>query len=235
MSVGIVVVVVLVAAFTLVFLQRQSHVVSTSASISSESYDVGTDYSGYVTKQFVHVGDTVTKGQPLFTISSLSVLSFVSSKVKAFNSSAYTVTTDGTMTFLSPITGTVSAVRASVDGFVDGGSLLATVDKTGSLFVSSSYSITPRDYQRIDDGAAVDVTLPNDQVIHGKVQTVSVQTVDGVAKTEIKVESAGLVDGSHSGLVSPGTPVTATLHLRQDRAVSGIQSTFSSVLARVGL
>jgi pyruvate/2-oxoglutarate dehydrogenase complex dihydrolipoamide acyltransferase (E2) component len=41
-----------------------------SASLVAEDYPVGTDYSGTITEQYVHTGDQVTAGQPLFEVQS---------------------------------------------------------------------------------------------------------------------------------------------------------------------
>lgn len=232
---GVVFVVVLVAAFTAVFLARQSHVTSTSASIAAEKYNVGTDYSGYVTEQFVKAGDRVDEGDPLFSVKSLSVRDFAHSANRAKNASSYTVADDGTITFTAPADGTVSKVDATLGSFVEGGNLLATVDKTGSLFVVGDYSITPRDYQRIEDGAQVDLTLPDKSTVTGTVKKISVQTLDGVAETEIEVDSAGLTQGSHDGLVTAGTPVTATLQLRQDGTLASMQTAVVAAFAKIGL
>lgn len=73
LGIGFVVVLVLVAGFTLIFNQRQTEVTSTSASITAQEYAVGTDYGGTVTKAFVREGDTVAIGAPLFEVQSLQL------------------------------------------------------------------------------------------------------------------------------------------------------------------
>lgn len=232
---GIVVVIILVAAFTVIFTKRQSQVISTSASIQAEEYKIGTDYSGSITKQYVVDGDKVTKGDPLFTIKSLSVLQDVSSNLLSYNSAAYSVTADGTMTFKATVTGTVTDIATKEGGFVQAGADLATIDAADSLFVMGDYNLTPRDYERIQSGGTVDLTLPNQTVLAGTVKKVSVQTTDGNAQTSVQVSSKYLVQGSASGLVAPGTPVTATLHLRQDGMFAGVQDAMLAFVQKIGL
>jgi multidrug resistance efflux pump len=232
---GILVVIVLVAAFTVIFTKRQSQVVSTSASIQAEEYEIGTDYSGSIVKQFVEVGDKVTKGDKLFQIKSLSVLQDVRSDLLSYKSTSYTVTPDGTMTFLATVSGIVSKIDTKEGGFVQSGADLATIDRADSLYVLGDYTLTPRDYERIQDGAIVELMLPNQTTVDGTVKKVSVQTTEGNAETEIEVASKYLVQGAYSGLVNPGTPITATLSLRQDGMFAGAQDAMLAFVQKIGL
>ena len=53
---GFVLVLAIVAGAMLVFNQRQTHVVSSSAQIGADLYEVGTDYGGIVSDAFVGQG-----------------------------------------------------------------------------------------------------------------------------------------------------------------------------------
>ena len=68
---GILGVLLVVAALTLVFNQRQIKVTSLDATVATDTYDVGAAYGGTVTKQFVNEGDVVAKGDKLFTLQSV--------------------------------------------------------------------------------------------------------------------------------------------------------------------
>ena len=72
---GLIAVVVLVAALTIVFNQRRTQVVSNSASINAEQYPVGFDYGGTVIERYVAENDHVEAGQELFAIQSPSLKS----------------------------------------------------------------------------------------------------------------------------------------------------------------
>ena len=67
---GMLGVLLLVAVLVLVFNQRQAQAQSTNAQIVTDQYSVGAAYGGTVVKQDVKLGDSVTKGEPLFTVSS---------------------------------------------------------------------------------------------------------------------------------------------------------------------
>jgi hypothetical protein len=79
------------------------------------------------------------------------------------------------------------------------------------------------------------VSLPNHKRVVGVVSDVKVQTVGGEADAEIKVTSKDLVAGSNDGLVEPGTPVTAILHLRDDGPLAGVKDSFFSLLEQIGI
>lgn len=233
--VGLLVVVALVAVFTVIFTQRQSQVVSSSASIVAQQYQVGTDYSGNVVKQYVRVGDRVKAGAKLFEVRSPAVAEALKADASSFASSSYAVTADGTMTLVATVDGTVSKIASQAGSFVSGGSVLAVIDRAGSLTVQSDYLLTPRDYERIQRGATVDLMLPDRTTIPGTVDRITVQTVNGVARTRIRVVSTGLQDGARAGLVAPGTPISATLHLRQDGILAGAQDALLAFLKKIGL
>ena len=67
---GLLVVLVTVAAATIILNQRESQVASSSAYIQALSYSIGSDYPGTVVEQTVKQGDEVVQGQPLMTIQS---------------------------------------------------------------------------------------------------------------------------------------------------------------------
>src|SRR6476661_3204451 len=70
LALGLLSVVVLAAGLTMIVNTNNGKVESKSASLVAEDYPVGTDYSGTISQQFVHTGDQVTAGQPLFEVQS---------------------------------------------------------------------------------------------------------------------------------------------------------------------
>ncbi|QWS33371.1 HlyD family efflux transporter periplasmic adaptor subunit [Curtobacterium aetherium] len=235
---GILVVLVVVAACTLVFNQRRSAVTSASAAISAQEYAVGTDYGGTVTEEYVEEGDTVREGQELMQVQSLQLAQDIRKGVVGSDTttSAYEIERDGLITFKAEVSGTVAKLDVKAGGYVQAGSELGTIHKAKSLFVTSEFLVSPRDYGRISDGATVDLLLPNDRSIQGTVKNVSVVTdADGQAKTTVAVESPELSSSPSSGVTSPGTPVDATLHLRDDGRLAGVADGFRDFLRQIGL
>jgi multidrug resistance efflux pump len=235
---GMVVVLLVVAGATLVFNQRQSEVVSTSATIAAQEYAMGTDYGGTVTDEYVEEGDTVAKGDRIMQVQSLQLAQDIRKGVVGDHTvtSAYEIAPGGLITFKAEVSGTVAKLDVKAGGYVQAGAELGSIHKADSLFVTSSYLLTARDYGRISEGARVDMVLPDDRTIEGTVRTVSVETnVDGRARTTVDVESPELERSPSSGITTPGTPVDATLHLRDDGRLAGTVDMFRDFLRQIGV
>ena len=232
---GLVVVVGIALAATLILSQRETQVASKSASIKAVSYTVGSDYPGTVIDQKVKQGQTVSKGQPLLTIQSAMLLRDLKSKDAMPKSTAYTVSKSGTLTLVATQPGVVSKVGVHVGGFVSAGTPLATIDRRGSLSVLADFRLDPYDFARIDKGARVDLILPDQQRIRGTVARIDVTTIAGKAKAIVDVRSTELVRGSHNDLVEPGTPIAANLHLRDNGPLAGLKETFIALLQQIGI
>ncbi|ANP73362.1 HlyD family efflux transporter periplasmic adaptor subunit [Cryobacterium arcticum] len=232
---GLIGVVGVVAVLTLVFNQRQAQVMSDSASIEAAEFPVGSDYGGTVVDRLVTEGDRVTAGQALFTVQSPILQADLAQGLVTPESPAYTVGDDGMLTITASVDGTLADVTAERGSFVQPGQVLATVNQAGSLFVSAEFMLTSGDYARIEPGAAVDIVLPNQTRLAGTLDTVDVQTADGQAETTARVVSSGLVDDAANGLVAPGTPVSATLELRDDGPLAGVGDGLFTFLRTIGL
>ena len=232
---GLVGVFALVAVLTLIFNQRQAQVASASASIQAAEYPVGTDYGGIVIERLVDEGDAVNAGQPLFTVQSPTLQADVAEGLVSLENVAYSVSPDGVLTLTASIDGTVTGITTERGSFVQAGQVLATINRGGSLFVSAQFVLTSSDYAGIEEGAAVEIVLPNQARISGSLDSVEVMTVDGQAETTARVLSTGLADGEFNGLVAPGTPVSATLSLRDDGPLAGVGDGFHGFLRTIGL
>ena len=232
---GLVVVVAIALGATLILSQRETQVASRSASIRAVSYTVGSDYAGTVISQKVRQGQTVSKGSPLLTIQSATLLRDLKSKGGVPKSRAYTVSTSGTLTLVATQPGVVSSIGAHVGGFVSAGTALASIDRRGSLTVLADFRLDPYDFARIDKGAKVDLILPNQQRITGEVARIDVTTIGGKANATVEVRSTQLVRGSHNDLIEPGTPVSANLHLRDNGPLAGLKETFIALLQQIGI
>lgn len=232
---GLIVVVIIVGILTIVFNQRQSQSASITAFIDAVHYPVGIDYGGTVISSDVKNGDHVTKGETLFTLQSSSLQADLQRGLLKPNTISYSVTEAGVITLTAAVTGTVTGVSTQAGSFVQAGQVLASIDKAGSLFVSAQYTLSPRDYSRIDTGASVDILLPNQTTVAGRVSSIDVTTVQGTAKTTIKIQSDRLIDGAYNDLVKPGTPVSASLTLRNDGIFAGVEDGVTDFLRKIGL
>jgi multidrug resistance efflux pump len=233
---GFIVVVGIVVGATLVLSVRETEVASSSASVKAVSYSIGSDYAGTVVAEKVKAGDTVRKGEPLLTIQSASLATAALTKGGVPASEAYTVAPGGILTLTATEPGVVASMGAHVGGFVSAGSQLATIDRAGSLYVLAQFHIDPYDFSRIQKGARVDLVLPNQQQLTGTVSQINVTTTTaGAARVRVQVHSSALVLGKDNGLITPGTPVDATLRLRDDGPLGGLRVLFVNLLQKVHL
>ncbi|GAA2749636.1 HlyD family efflux transporter periplasmic adaptor subunit [Amnibacterium kyonggiense] len=228
-------VLVLVAALTIVFNQRQHSATSETATITAVDYPVGSTYSGTVTDVLVTEGEQVRKGDPLISVRSASLLHDLRQGVVTAQSVGYSVSSTGIIRFESAVDGTVHGLDVQTGMFVPAGSTLLTVAKTGSLSVSARLSLTPTDYGRLAKGASVDLVLPDQTTIPGRVDEVSVSTANSRAVAQIDVVSFRLRDDADGGLIQAGTPVTAIVHLRDDGPLAGVVDAGTALLRKVGL
>ena len=233
MTVGLLVVLVLCAALTLVLNRRVSQVTSTMATIEAEEVAVGTDYAGTVSGQAISEGVPVQKGDPLFTVRSLVLAHDLSVGVVSPDSGAYTVSPDGALTAAAPVDGVVTEVSVDSGGFAQAGEVVARIQRSGSLYVDARMLLEPADFARIRTGSEATVVLPDLSEVTGEVQDVEVRNTENQAEATIRVWSADLARGG--GLAQPGTPVTVSVELEDDGLLSGVDHSFRQFLREVGL
>jgi multidrug resistance efflux pump len=233
---GLLGVVLLVAVLTLIFNQRQAKAASLSATISSDTYNVGAAYGGTVTKQYVHDGDSVATGDKLFTIQSVSLQQDVANGLKIQSSEAYDVDTAmGTLTYRATVAGELSDLQARLGNSLGTGEPFAKITVPNSQFVDARYLLSPRDYGRVSEGAKATILLPNNSSVAGTVSVIEVATENGQAATKVRVDSPDLTKGNLGDLTKSGTPVVTTLTLRDDGPLAGVSDMTSDFLRQIGL
>ena len=230
---GLLLVLTLTAVFTIVLNRRITQVTSASASIQALHLDIGTDYAGTVMTSSVEVGDDVAEGDTIVTVQSQALAHDIAIGLIRADAAPFGVTPDGTMTFVAPADGIVTALPAQEGAFVQAGTVLATLDRADSLYVSAEYSLDAGDYERIETGAAVSIVLPNQKEISGTVESVAVRTAADRAESVIKISSGELERGGQNGLIAPGVPVLASVALRDDGIMAGVEAAASTFLRKV--
>lgn len=220
LGVGLIVVLAVAAGLTMLLNARNGMVDGRSAALAAESFPVGTDYSGTVTEQLVQLGDTVTAGQPLFELESGALQRDLAQGLVDPTAVPYRIRDDGTLVLVATDAGRVDSLVYAVGSFVPANSVIATVQRAGSLYIEAEFLLTPQDYGRLAPDAVLDVVLPSNQQVVATVSRVQVETVDGTARTRVVAYSPDLAAATADGLFAVGTPVSATLHLRNDGPVT---------------
>jgi multidrug resistance efflux pump len=233
---GVLAVILLVAILTLIFNQRQTKVASVNATVSADQYDLAAAYGGTITKQFVNEGDSVKKGDKLFTVQSVALQQDVNQGLDITSTDAYDVNQKkGVLTYKAVVDGDLTSLKAKLGNTLATGTPFGTITVGGTQFVTADYLLSPRDYERVQKGAEVSVLLPNNQSVTGTVASTKVQTNAGQAQTQVRVNSDSLAEPDLDALTKPGTPVTATLNLRDDGPLAGASDVTFNFLRQIGL
>ncbi|GAA4724527.1 hypothetical protein GCM10023216_13210 [Isoptericola chiayiensis] len=235
LAVGVVVILALCATLTLVLNRRMSQAVSAQATIVAEEISVGTDYAGTVVETFVEEGDVVAEGDPVFTLRSLVLAHDLSIGMVSRKAATYEVTDEGEMTITAPDDGVVSAVDAAPGGFVQSGTVLATLQRHGTISVDARLLLDPADFARIEEGSYARIVLPDQTELPGEVESLAVQSTRNDAEATLTITSAALAQQAGEGIVLPGTPVQASVELRDDGPLAGPDLAFQRFLTRIGL
>lgn len=230
---GLILVLAIVAAGTLVFNQRELRVDSESAAIESATIAVGAEHGGLVTTSYVEEDEEVSAGDPLATLESEQLQLMVAEGLVDVGEQG--VGAGGRYTMYAAVDGNVADLGMQVGSYVQAGDVVAEIDERDTLFVEAQFRLSPADFGRIEDGATVDFVLPDRSMLTGAVDRLDVETVDGDALVTIRVESDDLVWGDGSGLIEPGTPVEATLYLRDDGPLAGVSDMLAEFAHRIGL
>jgi multidrug resistance efflux pump len=243
---GIIVVLIVMSLLTILFNQRQHSVASVTATVDAPVTVVASGYGGVVIDQAVHLGDSVKAGQHLFTVSSASLLpdttaptTTTTTKTKPLvdiSNIAYDVNAaKGTISYKAVTDGYISELSGVNGTFLAGGVPLATIVADGQRTVLATYRLAPLDYGRIENGAQVELFLPNNKKLAGTVTGVSVKTDLGEALAEVTVKCDDLKDPSLGTLGRRGTPVVAVMSLRDDGILAGPTQMVLNFLTKVGL
>jgi multidrug resistance efflux pump len=231
---GVIAVSLLVLALTVALSHRKGETEASAASVAAISYPVGTDFPGTVIEQFVEQGDTVAIGDSIARIQSTQLLQTLDSGDAIPDSEVYRIGDDGTVTVLASVNGIVDTFEVQQGGYAGPGSTIVTVSSIDSLYVSASFILDARDFERIEDGARVEIQLPNNDLLDGSVKSIEVETRgDGKAfvTAHVIIDSDDFL--AQGDLMKPGTPVDATLSLRNDDLLATSVAELRSLIADV--
>lgn len=232
---GMVAVMALVFGLTLIFNHRQNQITSYTAEVAADTYTIGADHAGTVVRQLVQEGDNVESHQELFAVQSLQLKEDIANGLEVADTQAYKVNSDtGTITYYSVTSGRIDKLNARQGNSVPAGGSLAELTG-GERYVTASFQLVPRDYARVEIGESARITLPNDQVIEGTVEKVSVTSgVDGTVST-LRIASDALLGLDQQTLAEPGTPVIVTIGLADTSWFAPITDAVNDLLQQVGL
>ena len=230
---GMILVLVVAALATYQLNETRGRATSDSAQILAETYAVGTPYAGLVADHLVDVGDDVAENDPLFVIDSPGLTYEIANGLVTKTPEFTRLDEQGRLVVLASGAGRVTELAAKRGTFVPSAATLATVQRVDTLYVQGEYTLTPKEYARLPDGADVTITLPNDDVLSGNVERVEVTTTNGQAQAVVRVGSDELTDGTGNGLVAAGTPVVVQIALSNDGVVTTVAGKVRTYVERL--
>lgn len=219
---GIIFVILLVIGLTVYLNHTMSLAHSSKATIASSGISVGTDYAGLVVQQKVEVGDKVKKGQTMFEIQSTQLNQDLTSGHVTAKSLSFKVDPDTNYAVLTaPDNGIVRTINSQTGSYVQSGSVLAVVDTAESLYVNATFHLSPPDYARVDKNSRLDLSFPDNSTRQATIYSITLTPdKDGVVDTVVKARLQNVDMNSFQFAV--GTPVDATLHLKQAHWYQGL-------------
>lgn len=233
---GLLALALVASVLTLMVNQRESEAFSKNGEVQADEFAVGSDYGGVVVQSYVQLNQHVTKGDRLFTVSSLALQKDLSQGLHPASTEAYTVDTkNGQVTYEAAATGTVTQLQARPGSFLASGNDMAQITKGGTQYVLAKFALSPKDYARIVPGAHAQIDLPNNVTVDGSVDSLAVDTEDGTAYTTAKLSVPGLRAATLSDFNQPGSPVSVTIDLQDDGILAGPTDAMMDFLHKIGL
>ncbi|QNN51309.1 HlyD family efflux transporter periplasmic adaptor subunit [Nocardioides mesophilus] len=210
---------------------RISTVHEVSATVESESYTVGTPYSGVVVKRNVDVGDHVKAGEELFVVQSNQLARDLSDRAIRPSTSPYDLRDQSKLVVRATSAGKVASVAPIEGAFVTANTTLARIEEAGTSYVQADFRLTPKEYALMRDAETLTVTLPNQREVEARITRVQVQTDGQQAQTRVRARTPEL---DNRGLFVTGTPVGAEVRLREDGLVESVKAAASGLLTPGG-
>ncbi len=232
-GIGIFAVVLIALIGIVVFNQRQHRIDSLSAAILAVEHPVGIDYSGIVTEVFVDVGDVVEEGEPLMVLNSAALERDIADGLVSEDRNG--VDPSGELTVVASIGGVITSLDVGEGSYAWQGSPVGVIAEEDSLYVEADYLVSTIDFARIEDIARVDITLPDSTMLEGEIDRIDAEKAGAESLITLRVASNDLEWGAVADLVQPGTPVLATVNLRDDGILAGTGDMLSTLVHRIGL
>lgn len=231
--IGILIVIFIVGALSMYLNGIMSVSQSTKAELAADSTTLGTDYPGLVVKQNVEEGDTIKKGEVLFEIQSAQLNDDLTKGVVSASSLPFSV--DPATNYIqlkANEDGVVEKIDYRAGSYVPNGGIVASIHTVSSLYVVAHFHLSPPDYARIDKSNKMILHFPDNSTQTATIFSVALvsngDNVDTVVKG--RLSNADISDFRFS----VGTPVQATLQLKQDNIFQGLFTYIQNLFKPLG-
>jgi hypothetical protein len=230
--IGVLLLVVVMVALIVYIDQERSRLNAEQASLSAESYEVGIDYSGFITGRYIDVGQTVNEGDILFHIQSNMLLERLQDESVQASQLSYVLNDNNEVVIAASKGGIVSRVDYAEGSFVPANSELASITaSTDNVSVSATFRLSRRDFSRLQAAETIDVVLLDGRSVSGNIITISVVEQDELV---VAVVNSELVNIDNMPFIADGgTPVEASITLHQQTLYQRLRTNAETLVDRV--
>lgn len=211
---GLILLAVGIGAVLIYMEYSHSRIAASEASVKAESYSVGIDYSGLISKQFIEEGDRVRAGQDLFYIQSNVLKQSMQELGLTKDELLYPLNEKGEIILKASKAGVVSNIEFTQGSFVPANKEIAQIMSSEVVFVDATFRMPERDFARITKDTRIHVDLPNGSTSTADVSNINVRSQMNNEVTAIV--RAKLTDVDTTTFISAsGTPARAALVLNE--------------------
>ncbi len=208
---GIITISIICAGLFVYLDYSMSRASSVEAQLQSDSYTVGIDYSGVLTKEYVDEGSFVKTNDPLFELRSQTLSDAIRNNDVAKASLLYSLTDNGRVLISAAAPGQVQTISFREGAFVPANSQIAEINSEDKLYISATYRLSPPDYARLNKNSKVKIVFPDNTVVDGAVYDISLDTIDKQILTTIRARFDRARVNTNT--FSVGSPVETSLYL----------------------
>lgn len=210
-----------------------AHIGSRSATLESDVINIGVDSPGTLEELNVSVGENVNKGDILAIIHSPVLQSDIESGRVNKEDTGYEINSKNDIVLRAPQRGAVRAINFTQGAFVPSVKEIIVINRVDKIYAVAKYRLSPPDYGRIDQTTLVDVKLPDNTQLVGRVVDVSLGDANGQTETTIKAELDS--NSINRYTFRPGTPIEVTLRLNGKNLADSVAETALSIERKIGL
>jgi hypothetical protein len=186
------------------------------SSVNADSYVLGLDYSGVITREPVKKGQYVHKGDTLAYIKSSSLLADINAKKITKEDLTYPLSKDSQIVVQATQDGILSDINYLAGSYVPANQTIFKITASQSPYIVSHYNLSRTDFQKLNKNTQLQIKLPNGRLVLSPIRQITVDTSSNNTGSTVSVNIESIIDPDSNLLI--GSPVVATLHLeRQTR------------------
>lgn len=227
---GISLVIALAGSLTVYQDYRSSYSPSTSSEVNADTFAIGVEYPGVLTKTFVKEGDEVRKGQVLANFKSTILLNQLTEAKITPRDLNYPLADNGEIALTAAKDGTVKDVAYTSGSFVPGNKEIYTLVDSHSKYIVSRHLVATRDLRLLNRNRKIEV-----KQYEGGTVTLQIRQIDIAISGSnylVTIESTPINESELAG-VEIGSPLPAKVILNDQNLWTVVRDRAQQYYARL--